>query len=285
MTESATSTTKTVSARGDAADNALATPWFAIRLPVTKLRRLALGVAGMLTPLALWWGIAALGVVETRFLPPPVDVALRGWTWAVSENLFSDAMISMYRVFGGFLLAVLLAVPLGVLSGAYRSVAAFIEPVNDFFRYMPTPAFIPLVMIWVGIGEMSKITIIFLGTFFQMMVMISDNVRQVPMMQIEAAQTMGARPREVIRHVLLPAALPGMTDTLRVTMGWAWTYLVVAELVASSSGLGFQIMRAQRFFQTDKIFMGILIIGLLGILLDQAARLAQRRLMPWSFAR
>lgn len=262
-----------------------ARPWFGIRAPVGEKRRLFLGVAGLITPLALWWFVVSLGVVEPRFLPHPADVALRGWTWATSENLLGDALISMSRVFGGFLLAVLLAVPLGVMSGAYRSVAAFLEPVNDFFRYMPTPAFIPLVMIWIGIGEMSKIAIIFLGTFFQMLVMISDNVRQVPMMQIEAAQTMGAKPREVIQHVLLPSALPAMTDTLRVTMGWAWTYLVVAELVASNSGLGFQIMRAQRFFQTDKIFMGIVVIGLLGILLDQGARFLQRRLMPWYSAK
>jgi NitT/TauT family transport system permease protein len=115
--------------------------------------------------------------------------------------------------------------------------------------------------------------------------MVADNVRQVPMPQIEAALTMGASRREILRFVVLPSALPNMVDTMRVTLGWAWTYLVVAELVASSSGLGFQIMRAQRFLQTDKIFMGIFVIGLLGIAFDQIARLLHRHIFAWIHTR
>jgi NitT/TauT family transport system permease protein len=260
-------------------------PWLKIRDPIPRRLYWTLAVAGLLTPLLIWWLGAAFAIVEPRFLPSPITVLDRGYHWLVDDGLAADTLVSVERVFGGFLLAAIIGMPLGILIGTFRVFEAYFEPVNDFFRYMPTPAFIPLVMIWIGIGEGAKIGIIFLGTFFQLVLMVADNVRQVPLQQIEASQTMGASRREVIRYVILPSALPGIADTLRITLGWAWTYLVVAELVASSSGLGFQIMRAQRFLQTDKIFMGILVIGLLGLALDQIARLLHRQLFPWVHGR
>ena len=162
---------------------------------------------------------------------------------------------------------------------------ALLEPLTDFIRYMPAVAFIPLVMLWVGIDEGAKVAIIFVGTFFQMVLMVAEDVRRVPMAQIEAAQTMGASTREVVEKVILPSAKPALLDTLRVTMGWAWTYLVVAELVAANSGLGFAILKAQRFLQTDKIFAGILLIGLIGLAIDQLFRLAHRKAFPWLYLR
>jgi NitT/TauT family transport system permease protein len=162
-------------------------------------------------------------------------------------------------------------------------VQALLEPLTDFIRYMPAVAFIPLVMLWVGIDEGSKIAIIFIGTFFQMVLMVAEDVRRVPMAQVEAAQTMGASRRELIEKVILPSAKPALLDTLRVTMGWAWTYLVVAELVAASSGLGYSILKAQRFLQTDKIFAGIMLIGIIGLVTDQAFRWAHRRAFPWLY--
>mgnify|MGYP001792264161 CR=1 FL=1 len=143
--------------------------------------------------------------------------------------------------------------------------------------------FIPLVMWCVGIDEGSKIAIIFIGTFFQMVLMVAEDVRRVPMAQVEAAQTMGASRRKLIEKVILPSAKPALLDTLRVTMGWAWTYLVVAELVAASSGLGYSILKAQRFLQTDKIFAGIMLIGIIGLVTDQAFRWAHRRAFPWLY--
>ncbi|MDC6679447.1 ABC transporter permease subunit, partial [Leclercia adecarboxylata] len=122
-----------------------------------------------------------------------------------------------------------------------------LEPLTDFIRYMPAVAFIPLVMLWVGIDEGSKVLIIFIGTFFQMVLMVAEDVRRVPMAQIEAAQTMGANRSEIVKLVILPSAKPALLDTLRITCGWAWTYLVVAELVAANSGLGYAILKAQRY--------------------------------------
>jgi NitT/TauT family transport system permease protein len=146
-------------------------------------------------------------------------------------------------------------------------------------------AFVPLVMLWVGIDEGAKVGIIFIGTFFQMVLMVAEDVRRVPMAQIEAAQTMGATRSEVIEQVIIPSAKPALVDTLRITMGWAWTYLVVAELVAANSGLGYAIIKAQRFLQTDKIFAGIILIGALGLAMDQGFRWVHRTAFPWAQAR
>ncbi len=182
---------------------------------------------------------------------------------------------------GGFLASAVIALPIGLYIGTYRPVQAFLEPLTDFIRYMPAVAFIPLVMLWVGIDEGSKVLIIFIGTFFQMVLMVAEDVRRVPMAQIEAAQTMGANRAEIIKLVVLPSARPALLDTLRITCGWAWTYLVVAELVAANSGLGYAILKAQRYMQTDKIFAGILLIGVIGLLTDQAFRWLGRAAFPW----
>jgi len=186
-------------------------------------------------------------------------------------------------VVAGFALSAVIALPLGLLIGSFRSVQALLEPLTDFIRYMPAVAFIPLVMLWVGIDEASKIAIIFIGTFFQMVLMVAEDVRRVPSAQVEAAQTMGATRAELIEKVIFPSAKPALLDTLRITMGWAWTYLVVAELVAANSGLGYAVLRAQRFLQTDTIFAGIIVIGLIGLLTDQLFRWLHRRAFPWLY--
>jgi len=172
-------------------------------------------------------------------------------------------------------------VPLGLMIGTWRPVQALLEPLTDFIRYMPAVAFIPLVMLWIGIEESSKIAIIFIGTFFQMVLMVAEDVRRVPAAQVEAAQTLGASRGEIVEQVLLQSAKPALLDTLRITMGWAWTYLVVAELVAANSGLGYSILKAQRFMQTDKIFAGILLIGAIGLIIDQLFRAMHRKSFPW----
>ncbi len=242
-------------------------------------------VVGLLLPLALWWIASSGGWMDKVFLPSPKDVLVRIGTWFSEDNLLRDIGISTYRVSTGWLLSAVIALPLGLFIGTYRPIQALFEPLMDFIRYMPAVAFIPLVMIWVGIDESSKIAIIFIGTFFQMVLMMAEDVRRVPMQQIEAAQTMGATRGEVMSLVVFQSAKPALVDTLRVTMGWAWTYLVVAELVAANSGLGYAILKAQRFLQTDKIFAGILLIGAIGLAMDQGFRWLHRRSFPWLYSR
>lgn len=255
--------------------------WWVIRGELPRSAVWALAAAGLLLPLLLWWAYSAVGLANPMFFPGPDAVLARIGHWWSDEGLVGDIAISVYRVMAGFLASAVIALPLGLYIGTYRPVQAFLEPLTDFIRYMPAVAFIPLVMLWVGIDEGSKVLIIFIGTFFQMVLMVAEDVRRVPMAQIEAAQTMGANRAEIIRLVVLPSARPALLDTLRITCGWAWTYLVVAELVAANSGLGYAILRAQRYMQTDKIFAGILLIGVIGLLTDQAFRWLGRVAFPW----
>jgi NitT/TauT family transport system permease protein len=260
-----------------------ASPWV-IRGHLERGGYLLIAFSGFLTFLSGWWLLAGSGWVDAVFLPTPAEVAARFRVWLLQDDLLGDVVISVYRVTAGFLTAAVMAIPLGLFIGTYRPVQAFFEPLIEFSRYLPAVAFVPLVLLWVGIGEGSKITVIWIGTFFQMVLMISEDVRRVPSAQIEAAQTLGASNGETLQLVIFKSALPGMVDTLRVTLGWAWTYLVVAELVASNSGLGYVILKAQRFLQTDKIFVGILVIGALGLIMDQVFRLLHRKAFPWLYS-
>ena len=244
----------------------------------------ALAAAGFLLPCLAWILVSSNGWVDGVFLPTLPQVLRSVQSWAQEGELFSDIGISIARVYGGFALSVLIALPLGITLGALTPVRALLEPVIDFSRYLPAVAFIPLIMLWVGIDESAKIGVIFVGTACQMVLLIAGDIARVPNAPIDAARTMGATNQEVIQHVLIPAAWPSMFDTLRAMMGLSWTYLVVAELVAASSGLGFAILKAQRFLQTDKIFAGILLIGLAGLLTDQAFRWLSRRAFPWHHA-
>jgi NitT/TauT family transport system permease protein len=256
-------------------------PFWVIRGTLDKRLYAVIALLSFSLILLGWWAVAASAMFDKMFLPSPGDTWARFWVWLRTEDLLADVNISTFRVLAGFFLSAIIAVPLGLMVGTYRPVQAFFEPIIEFSRYLPAVAFIPLVMLWVGIGEGSKITIIWIGTFFQMVLMISEDVRRVPMAQIEAAQTMGANSTEILSQVVLKSAMPAITDTMRVTLGWAWTYLVVAELVAANSGLGYAILKAQRYLLTDKIFVGILLIGVIGLVMDQMFRLLHRRLFPW----
>jgi len=259
--------------------------WWTIRGWMSPRQYWTLAALGLALPLAAWFALAQLDSVSKVFLPGPLDVARRVGAWYTDGDLLGDIRISCFRVIAGWALSALIALPLALAIGTYRAVQALLEPLTDFVRYMPAVAFIPLVMLWIGIDEGAKIAIIFIGTFFQMVLMMAEDVRRVPMTQIEAAQTMGATRLEIIEKVIVPSAKPALLDTLRITMGWAWTYLVVAELVAANSGLGYAIIKAQRFLQTDKIFAGIILIGLIGLAFDQCFRLVHRLAFPWLYAR
>ena len=259
------------------------TGFWTVRAPISRRAWWVLAITGLVTPLLMWAALAAWGGMDPTFMPSPLAVLSKTWDWALENNLLEDMGISVYRVVAGFVLSAVIALPLGLLIGSFRSVQALLEPLTDLIRYMPAVAFIPLVMLWVGIDEGSKISIIFIGTFFQMVLMVAEDVRRVPAAQVEAAQTMGASRWELVEKVILPSAKPALLDTLRITMGWAWTYLVVAELVAANSGLGYAILRAQRFLQTDTIFAGIIVIGLIGLVTDQLFRWAHRRAFPWLY--
>lgn len=239
-------------------------------------------VAAFCGILAVWSVLSWSGLVDQIFLPTPLMV-VRNFISSVSQStLLDDMYISIYRITMGFILAALLGIPLGILAGTFKFAESLIQPISEFIRYMPVPAFIPLIMVWTGIGEEAKIMVVFIGTFFQLILMVADNTRSVAGDLLNSAYTLGAGRWQVIRKVLVPAMLPKIMDTLRLMFGWAWTYLVVAELVAANSGLGYSILKAQRFLKTDSIFTGILVIGVLGLLTDRLFVLLNHRLFGWA---
>ena len=162
-----------------------------------------------------------------------------------------------------------------------RKFSAFIQPIIEFARYLPVVALVPLTLLYLGIDETQKYTIIFLGTFFQLVLMVCDTVSDVDVNLINAAKTLGASKWQVYGEVILPAALPGLMDDFRLTIGWAWTYLVVAEMVAAQNGLGYMILRSQRYLATDTIFAGLILIGLIGLITDFLFRVLTRIVAPW----
>lgn len=242
----------------------------------------AAGIAVPLVILLIWWAVTALGLVRPLFLPSPAAVLAEGWRQITTGILVADAAVSIWRIMIGWLAATVVAVPVGILMGNYRLWEGALEPLISTVRYMPVVALIPLTILWAGIGDMQKIVILFLGTFFQQTLMVMDNVKTIDMNLIRAGQTLGFSDREILSRIILPAASPGIWDTLRITVGWTWTYLVVAELVAANEGLGRRIMDAQRYLSTETILWGTLFIGALGLLTDLAFKRMGRRLFRWT---
>lgn len=249
---------------------------------IPRAAYVALAVASFLIPLAGWAALSYGGVLSSYVLPTPGRVVEAMVSLLLRGNLLPDLGISFYRVMMGFLISAVVGVPVGLLAGSFRSVEALVEPLVGFVRYLPAAAFIPLAIVWLGIGEEAKIGIIVFGTFFQMVLVVADITRKVPAELREVSLTLGAKRLQIVRHVLAPATLPGVLDTLRVMAGWAWTYLVVAELVAANSGLGFRILKSQRFLATHEVFAGIVVIGLLGLGTDLVFKVVSARLVPWA---
>lgn len=236
--------------------------------PISLRSYLIVALTSMAIVFGLWAGASYGHLVDRLFLPTPDQVWHAGVDEARSGILWTDIHASVYRIVLGFLISTAFAIPIGVLMGTYKLGEAFFEPPVDFIRYMPAVAFVPLTLIWFGTSDTQKVAILFIGIFFQEVLLVMDNVKTVQRNLVDIAYTMGLRQRQVIRRVIVRAALPGIVDTLRISMGWAWTYLVVGELVAANEGLGFRIQQAQRYFDTPTIVLGIIVIGLLGLAFD-----------------
>jgi NitT/TauT family transport system permease protein len=243
---------------------------------------LALTLASFAVILGIWSVLSYTGLVEPFFLPSPSSVADALYRMFAEENFVADVWASTYRIVLGFLVAAAIAVPLGIAIGSFRAVQAFFEPVIAAVRYMPASAFIPLLIIWFGIGDTEKVAVIFIGTFFPLALMIADVSANVPKELLNISYTLGASRWQVFRRVLLPACWPGIVDNLRIGIGWAWTYLIVAELVAASTGIGHVILTASRFLETERIIGGILTIGALGLATDALFRWLYKILFPYA---
>ncbi|MGO2658157.1 ABC transporter permease [Mycetocola reblochoni] len=244
---------------------------------LTRRQYITTAVIAFVTFLVLWTAVTATGLVQPLFLPSPASVVEKLVEQAGNGQLWSDAAVSTYRVMVGYLLASALAIPIGVLCGAVPRIEAAIEPIMDFIRYMPVVAFVPLTVLWVGIDDPQKFLIIFLGTFFQQVLMFADAVRRVPLAYRNLGATLGLNRVQILVRIVFPSALPQIWDSLRITLGWAWTWLVVAELVAATEGMGYRITQAQRFLETDLIIGYVIVLGLLGLVFDQIMRALGRQ--------
>lgn len=250
--------------------------------PVAPGTRVVLGVAFFVLFVAFWSLLTFGGFVSKTFLADPLQMLRSGYTLLVEQGFAKDIGMTVWRVLGGFAIAAAVALPLGVLMGAYKPVEAFFEPFVSFARYLPASAFIPLLILWVGIGEAQKLSVIFIGSFFQLVLMIAVTVGNTRRDLVEAAYTLGVKDRSLISRVLIPGAAPEIAETLRMVLGWAWTYVIVAELIGASSGIGHMITDSQALLATDQIIFGIIVIGLIGLVSDFLFKATNRRLFPWA---
>ena len=246
-----------------------------------SLRWPLIGVS-LAAPLAIWALLYAMQVVNPIFLPSPLAVFETGWRLFTNGDVLSAAGASMQRVALGFGLAILVSVPLGLAMGSFRSIQALFEPMISIIRYMPATAFVPLLLIWLGLDEAPKVALIFIGTVFFNTLMTANVVWTVPQELVKVSYTLGAGTFSVFRKVIFPYSVPGMVDSMRVNLAAAWNLIVVAELLAANEGLGFRIVRAQKFLQIDSIFVYLIVIGLIGVTTDLAFRQARKRLAQWS---
>jgi NitT/TauT family transport system permease protein len=250
--------------------------------PVSPGARVALGISFFAVFVLAWALVTLGGIVPKTFLADPLTMVNSGWDLLAKQGFAKDIGMTVWRVVGGFVIAAVIAVPLGVLMGAYKPIEAFFEPFVSFARYLPASAFIPLLILWAGIGEAQKLSVIFIGSFFQLVLMIAVSVGNTRRDLVEAAYTLGALDRGIVTRVLLPSSAPEIAETLRMVLGWAWTYVIVAELIGASSGIGHMITDSQALLATDQIIFGIIVIGLIGLVSDLAFKALNRRLFRWA---
>jgi NitT/TauT family transport system permease protein len=233
-------------------------------------------------PLGLWAIVSNSGLIKPLFLPTPLQVLSAIHHLWITGDLPKDITFSVFRVVSGFFLAAIVSIPLGTLMGSFTSLRALLEPIIGIVRYMPASAFIPLLILYFGLGEPPKIILIFIGTLFFNTLMIMDAVKFVPKELIETSYTLGGKRSQVLLQVIFPFILPNIIDACRVNMAASWNLVIVSELVAATEGLGRRISVAQRFLKTDEIFAGLIVIGLIGLTIDLLFRLLQQLSCHWA---
>jgi NitT/TauT family transport system permease protein len=241
---------------------------------------LVLGIVSFVVIVALW-AVASVVVDNPLFVPSPLEVVQAEVDMLLHQEFLKDIGWSTFRIVGGFLIAAVMAVPLGLLMGSFEVVRSFFQPPINAIRYMPASAFIPLLILLQGLGETEKLTVIWIGVFFQLVLMVMDIAQRVPDEMLSVAYTLGASRWTVFYKVFLPATFPEVVDALRITMGWAWTYLIVAELVAATAGIGYFILVSERFLRADRIIAAIITIGILGLITDVIFALISRWAFPY----
>ena len=257
--------------------------------PVTKvhwsLSTRSISVLTLLVLLGAWWLVTAVQWIEPLFLPPPSAVLEKAWLLMtkgyMDSTLWQHLGASLQRIGLALLFAVLTAIPVGIAIGHNRIARGIFDPLIEFYRPIPPLAYLPLIVIWCGIGEFSKVLLIYLAIFAPIAIATATGVRTVDPTKLRAAQSLGATRWQLIRHVILPSALPDILTGVRIGLGVGWSTLVAAELIAATSGLGFMVQSAAQFLVTDVVVLGILVIAVIAFAMEMGLRALQRRLVPW----
>ena len=244
-------------------------------------RRILAPTAVFASVAMIWWLAGQAGWTNTYLLPAPSAVAAALADLAASGALLKHTLVSLQRVLLGFALSVALALPLAVLLSASRAVRVVLDPLLEFVRQVPPLALIPLLILWLGIGEAQKLGIIVLASFFPVFLGFRGGIAGVDPKLIEVGRVAGLTHREILTRIVLPSALPELVVGLRISLGYSWRALVGAELIASSAGLGYMIIDAENLARTDIVLAGVLVIGAIGLLSDLVLRLAVGRAFPW----
>lgn len=240
------------------------------------------GLSGFFLFLIIWILLTYTGVIEPFFLPSPISVIKALFEMFSFDQFSLDIWESIFRIVSGFVLALVVSLPLGILIGTNKRIEAFVEPLIAFFRYLPASAFIPLFILWFGIGNLEKMAVVFVGVAPYLTILVADTVANVRKEFIDAGLTLGANDKQIYFKIIIPAALPEIWDSVRFMFGAAWGLIVLVEMVAATSGLGKVIITSQRFLQTDRVLAVILVIGLLGLVSDYLFKFGYWKFFPWS---
>jgi NitT/TauT family transport system permease protein len=250
--------------------------WLEFKKPIPLPRIIALGILIWVIFFGLWGIGSGFGWASEILLPTPLKVVEALYHLFAEENFAYDVGVSIYRIVASFALACAVAVPLGVMTGAFPTIEAFFNPLVSAWRYLPAPSFIPLLLMWLGSGDQSKLALLFIGVLWFLTTLIMDHTKAVRGELIDTAVTLGGSRRQVLWTVVIPAVLPNIMVSMRQMMAVSWTYLVIAEIIAATDGIGAMMMRAKRFIHVDKIMAGIVVIGILGLFADYLFRLVHR---------
>ena len=246
----------------------------------------AISIVTVIALFALWWVATHFGWIRDIFLPQPERIFtsfIEAWNGEIQggKPLWEHFMWSLIRVFAAFALACVTAIPVGIAMGVSRVARGIFDPPVEFYRPLPPLAYLPLIVIWFGIEETAKIVLIYLACFAPLAMAARAGVKSVMIEQINAAYSMGASKWQVIRHVIVPAAMPEIFTGMRIAIGFGWTTLVAAEMVAATAGLGQMVLNASNFLRTDVVIMGIVVIGAVAYLFDLLMRRIEQWVVPW----
>ena len=250
-----------------------------------QLSTRSISVLTLIVLLTIWWTATAGQWIDPLFLPPPAAVLEKGWLLMtkgyMDSTLWQHLGASLQRIGLALVITVLTAIPVGIAIGHNRIARGIFDPLIEFYRPIPPLAYLPLIVIWCGIGEFSKVLLIYLAIFAPIAISTATGVRTVDPIKLRAAQSLGATRWQLIRHVILPSALPEILTGVRIGLGVGWSTLVAAELIAATSGLGFMVQSAAQFLVTDVVVLGILVIALIAFAMEMGLRALQHKLVPW----